>query len=308
MSYPFKLNGYIYSPKTKAGFLRMKRMGIPRPLFSIQDRLQKVLFARYKVLIRKLLKDLKKQLVQNNITLDSAPEDDSLEALMKFFEEEGKKLAEENEKMIGRINLNTIANTLETQWLQEEQPEETGQFVQTVENIFKTEQEDYLGRLFEDADDKTRKLIISYSIDKEKFFEQNLENIRRLYLNNSLERIKGEEDYIKRKILGRIIDYAEGRSDKLKLDDLSKEAYETGQNITRLFARDQMQRFNKACTLSTFQNAGVTKVKWVTSNDGRVRKSHRELNGKIFDVRDLPPEVDDYNCRCGLIPVEWSDN
>lgn len=308
MSYPFKLNGYIYSPKTKAGFLRMKRMGIPRPLFSIQDRLQRVLFARYKVLIRKLLKDLKKQLVQNNITLDSAPEDDSLEALMKFFEEEGKKLAEENEKMIGRINLNTIANTLETQWLQEEQPEETGQFVQTVENIFKTEQEDYLGRLFEDADDKTRKLIISYSIDKEKFFEQNLENIRRLYLNNSLERIKGEEDYIKRKILGRIIDYAEGRSDKLKLDDLSKEAYETGQNITRLFARDQMQRFNKACTLSTFQNAGVTKVKWVTSNDGRVRKSHKELNGKIFDVRNLPPEVDDYNCRCGLVPVEWADD
>jgi len=308
MSYPFKLNGYIYSPKTKAGFLRMKRMGIPRPLFSIQDRLQRVLFARYKVLIRKLLKDLKKQLVQNNITLDSAPEDDSLEALMKFFEEEGKKLAEENEKMIGRINLNTIANTLETQWLQEEQPEETGQFVQTVENIFKTEQEDYLGRLFEDADDKTRKLIISYSIDKEKFFEQNLENIRRLYLNNSLERIKGEEDYIKRKILGRIIDYAEGRSDKLKLDDLSKEAYETGLNVTRLFARDQMQRFNKACTLSTFQNAGVTKVKWVTSNDGRVRKSHKELNGKIFDVRNLPPEVDDYNCRCGLVPVEWSSD
>lgn len=308
MSYPFKLNGYIYSPKTKAGFLRMKRMGIPRPLFSIQDRLQRVLFVRYKVLIRKLLKDLKKQLVQNNITLDSAPEDDSLEALMKFFEEEGKKLAEENEKMIGRINLNTIANTLETQWLQEEHPEETGQFVQTVENIFKTEQEDYLGRLFEDADDKTRKLIISYSIDKEKFFEQNLENIRRLYLNNSLERIKGEEDYIKRKILGRIIDYAEGRSDKLKLDDVSKEAYETGQNITRLFARDQMQRFNKACTLSTFQNAGVTKVKWVTSNDGRVRKSHKELNGKIFDVRNLPPEVDDYNCRCGLVPVEWSSD
>lgn len=307
MSYPFKLNGYIYSPKTKAGFIRMKRMGIPRPLFSIQDQLQKTLYTKYRVLIRKLLKDLKRQLVQNNITLDSAPEDDSLEALLKFFEEEGKRLAEENEKMIGRINLNTVANTLETEWLQEEPAEETGQFVQKIENLFKKEQEDYLGRLFDDADDRTRKLLISYSIDKEKFFEQNLDNVRQLYLNNSLERIKGEENYIKRKILGKITDYAEGRSDELKLDTLTKWAFEQGDHLTRLFARDQMQRFNKACTLSTFQNAGVTKVKWVTANDGRVRKSHRELNGKIFDVRDLPPEVDDYNCRCGLIPVEWSD-
>jgi SPP1 gp7 family putative phage head morphogenesis protein len=48
-------------------------------------------------------------------------------------------------------------------------------------------------------------------------------------------------------------------------------------------------------------------VKWVTVGDVRVRKSHKELNGKIFDVNNLPQEVDDYNCRCGLVPVEWAD-
>jgi SPP1 gp7 family putative phage head morphogenesis protein len=72
-------------------------------------------------------------------------------------------------------------------------------------------------------------------------------------------------------------------------------------------ARDQMQRFNKACTLSTFRSAGVTKVKWVTVGDIRVRKSHKALNGQIFDVNNLPKEVDDYNCRCGLVPVEWAE-
>ena len=27
-----------------------------------------------------------------------------------------------------------------------------------------------------------------------------------------------------------------------------------------------------------------------------------------LDVNNLPKEVDDYNCRCGLVPVEWQDD
>ena len=131
--------------------------------------------------------------------------------------------------------------------------------------------------------------------------------IRKLYLDNSLKRIKGEEMLIKRKILQKIIEYATGQSDTLELTELVKEGYTDSDHLARLFARDQMQRFNKACTISTFRSAGVTRVKWVTCGDIRVRKSHKELNGKIFDVNNLPREVDDYNCRCGLVPVEWQD-
>ena len=112
---------------------------------------------------------------------------------------------------------------------------------------------------------------------------------------------------IKRRILQKIIDYATGVTEELDLDGLVKEAYTSTDHLARLFARDQMQRFNKACTLSTFRSAGVTKVKWVTVGDVRVRKSHKALNGQIFDVNNLPQEVDDYNCRCGLVPVEWAD-
>ena len=90
MNYPIKRNGYIYSKGTKAGFLRMQRQGIPRPLFSLEDKLAKLLRARYKALIRKLLKDLKAQCQQNNITLDKSPEEENLEELMNFFEEMGK--------------------------------------------------------------------------------------------------------------------------------------------------------------------------------------------------------------------------
>lgn len=288
----------------------MQRQGIPRPLFSIEDRLAKLLAGRYRNLTRKLLKDLRAQCRQSNITIDAAPEDDTLESLLQFFDDmkkEMEKQQEENEKAIGRVNLNTVANTLEHQWLEEDEPEESEYFVQAIDNTFKTEQKDYLKRLIPDADQKTSWLLQSFTIDKQKFFNDNMDAVRRLYLDNSIARIRGEEELIKRRILQKIIDYATGESDTLDLDELVKEGYTSSDHLARLFARDQMQRFNKACTLSTFKSAGVTKVKWVTCGDVRVRKSHRELNGKIFDVNNLPPETDDYNCRCGLVPVEWAD-
>jgi SPP1 gp7 family putative phage head morphogenesis protein len=309
-NYPFQRNGYIYSKTTSAGFLRMKRQGIPRPLFSIQDKLAAVVRSRYRTLARKLLKDLRAQCRASNITIDAAPEDDNLESLLKFFDEmkaEFEKQQEENEKAIGRINLNTVANTLEHQWLEEDQEEMPEFFVKKIDDTLKQEQTDYLKRLFSDADGKTANILQSFAIDKQQFFNDNMDAVRKLYLDNSIQRIRYEEEDIKRRVLQKIINYATGKSDELNLTDLVKEAYTSTDHLSRLFARDQMQRFNKACTLSTFRSAGVTKVKWVTVGDVRVRKSHKALNGQVFDINNLPREVDDYNCRCGLVPVEWAD-
>lgn len=310
MSYPVKVNGYLYSPGTKAGFLRMKRQGIPRPLFSIQDKLAAILRSRYRTLTRKLLRDLRAQCRASNITLDAAPEDDSLDSLLKFFDEMKKEMdkqQEENERAIGRVNLNAVANTLEHQWLEEDQEEEPAYFVKKMDDVLKTEQKDYLKRLLGDADGKTAQILQNFAIDKKQFFEENMAAVRKLYLDNSIQRIQYEEMDIKRRILQKIIDYATGKTDTLEISELAKETYTTTDSLARLFARDQMQRFNKACTLSTFRSAGVTKVKWVTVGDVRVRKSHKALNGQVFDVNNLPREVDDYNCRCGLVPVEWAE-
>lgn len=286
----------------------MQRLGIPRPLYSLQDKLASILRSKYRVLVRQLLRDLKAKCSESTIVMDAAPEDDTLESLLKFFDEMGKKLKEENEEMIARVNLNTISNTLEHEWLQEQETELPEFFVKKIDNVFVKEQADYLKRLIGDADQRTAGIIQSFSIDKKQFFEDNMKAVRTLYLENSLDRIKGEESEIKKKIIQKIIDYANGTSDTLELADLVKAGYEGADRYARLFARDQMQRFNKACTIATFKSAAVTKVKWVTCNDIRVRKTHKALNGQVFDVNNLPKEVDDYNCRCGLVPVEWADD
>lgn len=313
--YPIKINGYIYSPKTRQGFLRMRRMGIPRPLFSIENELAKTLGSRYKKLATQLLKDLKEKIRRNGITIDSAlvadgREEENLESLMKFFDEMGEKMRKEQEETASRANMGSVANSLEHEWFEEDQEELARldeQFTGDIERIFKKEQKNYLERLLDDADGKTKRILQSFTIDKKKFFDDNMDEVRRLYVQNSLERIDWEQEDIKRAILKRITDYAMNRTDELKLDDLTKDAFNRGEHLARLFARDQMARFNKACTLATFRSAGVTKVQWLTANDGRVRKTHRMLNKRIFDVDNLPEEINDYNCRCGLVPVEWAD-
>lgn len=314
--YPIKINGYIYSPKTRQGFLRMRRMGIPRPLFSIENELAKTLGSRYKKLATQLLKDLKEKIRRNGITIDSAlvadgKEEENLESQMKFFDEMDEKMRKEQEETANRANMGSVANSLEHEWFeenQEEQAQHDEQFYSDVERIFKKQQKKYLERLLDDADGKTKRILQSFTIDKKKFFDDNMDEVRRLYVQNSLERIDWEQEDIKRAILKRITDYAMNRTDELKLDDLTKDAFNRGEHLARLFARDQMARFNKACTLATFRSAGVTKVQWLTANDGRVRETHRMLNKKIFDVDNLPKEINDYNCRCGLVPVEWADD
>lgn len=314
--YPIKINGYIYSPKTRQGFLRMRRMGIPRPLFSIENELAKTLGSRYRKLTTQLLKDLKEKIRRNGITIDSAlvadgREEENLESLMKFFDEMGEKMRKEQEETASRANMGSVGNSLEHEWFEEDQEELARldeQFYSDVERIFKKQQKKYLERLLDDADGKTKRILQSFTIDKKKFFDDNMDEVRRLYVQNSLERIDWEQEDIKRAILKRITDYAMNRTDELKLDDLTKDAFNRGEHLARLFARDQMARFNKACTLATFRSAGVTKVQWLTANDGRVRETHRMLNKKIFDVDNLPIEINDYNCRCGLVPVEWADD
>ncbi len=294
----------------------MRRMGIPRPLFSIENELAKTLASRYKKLAAQLLKDLKDKIKRNGLTIDRAlvadgKEEENLERLMKVFDEMGEKMRKEQEETANRANMGSVANSLEHEWFeenQEEQAQHDEQFYSDVERIFKKQQKKYLERLLDDADGKTKRILQSFTIDKKKFFDDNMDEVRRLYVQNSLERIDWEQEDIKRAILKRITDYAMNRTDELKLDDLTKDAFNRGEHLARLFARDQMARFNKACTLATFRSAGVTKVQWLTANDGRVRETHRMLNKKIFDVDNLPKEINDYNCRCGLVPVEWADD
>lgn len=85
-----------------------------------------------------------------------------------------------------------------------------------------------------------------------------------------------------------------------------KRRVENADARARLIARDQISKYNGQLNQTRQTALGLSKYRWVTSGDDRVRKSHKANNGKIFSW-DSPPATghpgEDYQCRCIAQPV-----
>lgn len=106
--------------------------------------------------------------------------------------------------------------------------------------------------------------------------------------------------------------FLEGKSTTRIMKDI-QHRYDVGKSRAGLIARDQVGKLNAAITEAQQRDAGIEEYVWCDCGDGRVRKSHRALNGKRFRW-DAPPVVDqktgrrchpgqDYQCRCRAKPV-----
>lgn len=307
-----KHNGFFYSKGTKKGFLRMQRMGIPQPPFSIENNIARILKERYIALVARLVADFTEEALNNNLEFEQAE-------LVTDAKKDTKKMIDEAQKKKGKsvgahnrsINKAAVASTKETlkrHWFDEAEGLDKAvaeELRARMDKTFYSGQQDFMTKFFKDASEEMQQILVQFSLDKDQVFQSRLEDLRTLYIDNALERINGEENELKRIFLKKLTDYVEGRTATLDVADLAEEMNETAVHVARFFARDQMARFNKALTVSTFYAAGVKKVKWVTVGDQRVRDTHKVLNGRVFDINNLPPEKDDYNCRCGLVPYEY---
>ena len=88
-----------------------------------------------------------------------------------------------------------------------------------------------------------------------------------------------------------------------QIKDLGK----TTEKRAMFIARDQSSKLNAALTQARHEEVGVKKYMWSTSGDERVRASHAEKDGQIFEYANPPADTGhpghDVNCRCVQIPV-----
>jgi SPP1 gp7 family putative phage head morphogenesis protein len=77
-------------------------------------------------------------------------------------------------------------------------------------------------------------------------------------------------------------------------------------NRARFIARDQISKLNGQLTQTRQRGLGISRYIWATSNDERVRDSHRDKEGKIYSWDDPPADTghpgEDFQCRCTAIP------
>lgn len=111
--------------------------------------------------------------------------------------------------------------------------------------------------------------------------------------------------------LGRVAgDIERGLQQGLRYKDIAKviqKSFGITHRRATLIARDQTTKLNASLTRLRQQEVGVEEYIWQTSEDERVRETHRQNNGKKFRW-DTPPKVtghpgNDINCRCFARPV-----
>lgn len=88
-----------------------------------------------------------------------------------------------------------------------------------------------------------------------------------------------------------------------QIKDLGK----TTEKRAMFIARDQSSKLNAALTQARHEDVGIKKYMWSTSLDERVRDSHADKEGQIFEYANPPADTGhpghDFNCRCMAIPV-----
>jgi uncharacterized protein HI_1407 len=92
--------------------------------------------------------------------------------------------------------------------------------------------------------------------------------------------------------------------------DLTAQIKSIGQTTEKraaFIARDQSSKLNAALTQARHEDLGVKKYMWSTAGDERVRDSHAEKDGQIFEYANPPADTGhpghDVNCRCVQIAV-----
>lgn len=76
---------------------------------------------------------------------------------------------------------------------------------------------------------------------------------------------------------------------------------------SEFIARNEMGTLYSEMTRIRQTDNGVVSYIWRTAEDERVRPSHAEKNGRVFQWDDPPPDTgapgDDWNCRCYAEPI-----
>jgi SPP1 gp7 family putative phage head morphogenesis protein len=277
----------------KKAYSKMRKRGIITPPISVTDMTTKAVKEIYFRNLNQLEKLILNKLNEYNIEhKKSVLVKDSMEGLINFLENQEDTFTKK------------IFGNLEILMRSDEDFYHYDKLKKRMKNQFNKASDHFFKDLFEDADENLISNLFKYKLDKNDVFENRIEDIKNTYINNAIERIAGEQDSLKERFLKRLTDWSKGDSEKLDVKDILVEMKKTSVSESRFFARDQFCKFNKSLLISSFKNAGVTKVKLTTCRDAAVRKEHRVWQGLIFLIENIPYAWwNDYNCRCGAVPV-----
>ncbi len=277
-----KRSGYVYNKRTKKGFERMRKHGIVMPPFRIEDTVTRLLTSHYDRLLQKLA-----QAARGAQQLERAVNDTSYKTYSKITTDSVYS------EIVGQLQ-NALIKAISA---------DKTKLAKQIRTQLGLAKKHFFDDFIEDAGEVVG-IRVQFALDKDLVFQQKIDGLQEHYLKSALDRITWEENFLKSAFLQELTSYAMGTAKDLSaLTDVINAMKKTSVHDARFFARDQFSKFNSALTISSIEQAGASHVKWMSTHDGRVRPTHKALDGKLFPINDIPEEKWDYGCRCGLFPV-----
>jgi len=96
------------------------------------------------------------------------------------------------------------------------------------------------------------------------------------------------------------------------IQKMIQEEFGKGRSKANLIARDQVNKLNGQINEARLKSIGVTRYRWRTAKDERVRSRHAALEGKAFTWKKAPKSGtkgerlhpgQDFQCRCYAEPI-----
>jgi hypothetical protein len=286
--------GRVYVEGTAEGFKRMREQGVPAPSFRLEDQIASSIRVGY---------------------------EEMFDGLIEAFREAGEAAGYSLERSSGGVELVEDADPGEIVRRIADLMGKKGARVEKLRERLRRQladaEEEFFEKFLADADPRTVRILVQMELPKADVFRERLGRLRELYVDQAVQRIKGEEDDLKKAFLQRLVSWSAGRAQSMNVTKILERMRQSSDRRSRYFARDQMQLFNKSLTMASFEAAEAPYVEPITVGDMRVRPepgtvlppeaSHRAWNHKIFTREALlrdPRYIGKYshNCRCGFVP------
>lgn len=189
--------------------------------------------------------------------------------------------------------------------------------IRAIDNLHNNYQEVSFVSNYEDVltsiDDNFTKTVSDAIGIKTELTDNQRNKIARDYSNNLNLYIKNffdEEILILREDVERAV--FEG----IRAESLQKtieKRFSVSESKAKFLAKQEISLLTSKYKQAKYQELGINKYKWSSSQDSRTRPDHKELNGKIFSFDDPPIEDkskgtkanpgEPFGCRCVAIPI-----
>lgn len=169
-----------------------------------------------------------------------------------------------------------------------------------------------LDQILEDLDDQAKRTIEDVITVKVRLSPTEKSNLKKMYTNNLQLPIQNfTQDQVVR--IRQLVEQNlfRGLGDQALVEVLTKE-FNVTRSKARFWARQETGLLVSAYRQATYKTVGITKYKWSTSHDERVRTMHKDLDGETFEFANPPitnekgdrnNPGEDWQCRCQAIPI-----